>query len=245
MECSIPYPWDTVESLSRTLRYLAAIPREVERTARCAGAMSPEHDSPSGAPPSHADNLRLVERACHGDHGAFRQLFEVYSPLVYRIVYRMVGSPDDAADLTQDVFVRAYERLRTLKDGQAFHAWITTLTVNMVHDRLRRRRPDMLSLNAAPPGCAAGSEWQIPDRAADHDAQLITAEQTAQLQQALLQLSPDHRAVVVLHHLEGMSVEDIGSTLQLPAGTVKSRLARARAELRRLLDDYFADVGGM
>lgn len=237
MGCSIPYPWDIV-SLPRPMRFLASISHFLERNVRFAGAMSPDRDRPTIASPSHTDNIRLVERSRHGDHGAFRQLFEAYSPLVYRIVYRMIGSPDDAADLTQDVFVRAYERLHTLKDGQAFHVWITKLSVNMVRDHLRRKRLDILSLNAAPPGCDEGTEWQIPDHAPDQDTRVITAEQTARIQQALLKLSPDHRMVVILHHLEGMPVEDISTTLQIPTGTVKSRLARARAELRRQLDAY-------
>lgn len=189
-------------------------------------------------PSRHDDNRRLVERARHGDHGAFRQLFELYAPQVYRIIYRMVGSPDDAADLTQDVFVRVYERLHTLKDGQAFHAWLMKMAVNMVRDRLRQKRLGTLSLDAAPPGTDEGTEWQLPDRAPDQVTQVLDAEQTAQIQNALLHLSPDHRAVVVLYHLEGLPIEEISTILRVPHGTIKSRLARARAELKRRLETY-------
>jgi RNA polymerase sigma-70 factor (ECF subfamily) len=195
---------------------------------------------PSGTP-SHEDDQRLVERTRHGDQSAFRQLFETYSPLVYRIIYRMVGSPDDAADLTQDVFVRAYERLHTLKDGQAFHAWITRLAVNLAHDKARRKQITTFSLDAPPPGCDEGSEWQIAADTPHHDTHILSAELSARVQHALLTLSPDHRAVVVLHHLEGMAVEDIAKTVGVPTGTVKSRLARARAELKRNLEGYFEE----
>lgn len=187
----------------------------------------------------HADDARLVERVRHGDQEAFRQLFETYSPLVYRIIYRMVGTPDDAADLTQDVFVRAYERLGSLKDGQAFQAWITRLAVNMAHDAARRRRPESFSLDAPPPGTDEGGEWQIAADTPAHDAGLLSDELAAHVQQALLALSPDHRAVVILHHLEHLGVEEIAVALNVPTGTVKSRLARARAELKRRLEGYF------
>jgi RNA polymerase sigma-70 factor (ECF subfamily) len=186
----------------------------------------------------HSDDSRLVARACHGEQGAFRQLFEIYSPLVYRIAYRMLEMPEDAADLTQDVFVRAYQRLSSLRDGQAFHAWITRMTMNMAHDRLRKRRPVQLSLDAPPPGHAEGSEWTLADDAPGGEERMLTGELSAQVQQALGKLSAEHRAVVILHHLEGLPVEEIVRILEVPTGTVKSRLARARAELKRRLESY-------
>ncbi|MHB0939571.1 MAG: RNA polymerase sigma factor [Armatimonadota bacterium] len=185
----------------------------------------------------HKDDARLVGRAQAGDQAAFRQLFETYGPLVYRVAARMVGE-EDAADLTQDVFVRAYQRLGSLHDGQAFHAWITRLAVNVAHDHLRRRKPQAFSLDAPPPGTEEGSEWQLPSDAPTAEHQLLSGELCAQIQNALGALSPDHRAVVVLHHLEHLPVEQIAETLGVPIGTVKSRLARARAELKKVLAEY-------
>ena len=86
--------------------------------------------------------------------------------------------------------------------------------------------------------CQTGSEWQVASDAPAHDARVLSAELSARVQRALLTLSPDHRVVVVLHHLEGMAVEDIARTLGTPVGTIKSRLARARAELKRKLEGY-------
>lgn len=186
----------------------------------------------------HSDDSRLVARACHGEQGAFRQLFEIYSPLVYRIAYRMLETPDDAADLTQDVFVRAYQRLSSLRDGQAFHAWITRMAMNMAHDRLRKHRPVQFSLDAPPPGRDEGGEWALTDDAPGSEERMLTGELTEQVRKALGKLSPEHRAVVILHHLEGLPVEEIGRILEVPVGTVKSRLARARAELKRRLESY-------
>ena len=186
----------------------------------------------------HAEDARLVARATAGDQGAFRQLFEAYSPLIFRIVQRMVDDREDAAEVTQDVFVRAFQRLGSLRDGQAFYAWITRLAVNMAHDHLRRRRPPALSLNAPPPGMDESAEWQLPSDDPDSEERLLAGELSEHVQRALLALSPDHRIVVVLHHLEAMPVEKIAEILRVPEGTVKSRLSRARVELRRLLADY-------
>jgi len=188
---------------------------------------------------SHREDAVLVARAQAGDQAAFRQLFEAYSPLVYRIAYRMLGEAEEAADLTQDIFVRAYQRLASLRDGQAFHAWITRMAVNYSHDRLRRRRPTPLSLDAPPPGTGDGTTWEIPAVHADVEASLLASELTAQVENALRRLSPEHRAVVVLHHLEALPVDEIAGLLDLPTGTVKSRLSRARAELKRALAGYF------
>ncbi len=189
----------------------------------------------------YADDKRLISRSLAGDRSAFRQLFELYAPLVYRVVYRMVGHEDDAADLTQEVFVRAFERLHTIRDGQAFQAWLTRMAVNQAHDHARRKRLPTLSLQAAPPGAEEGTEWQLSDDAPSQDARLLSGELAAHVQQALLALSREHRAVVILHHLEGLDVEQIGRTLGIPAGTVKSRLSRARAELRRRLEGYLEE----
>lgn len=187
---------------------------------------------------SFSDDARLVARTLSGDQGAFRQLFESHAPFVHRLAIRMLGDAEDAADLTQEIFVRAYERLRSMRDGQAFRAWLTRLAVNMAHDRLRRRRMPTVSLDCPPPGREEGAEWTLADEGLDTEARLLREELARQVQQALQALSADHRLVVALHHLEGLPVDEIATTLGVPIGTVKSRLSRARVELRRLLSAY-------
>ena len=177
------------------------------------------------------EDARLVARVQAGESAAFRQLFVAYSPLIYRIVFRMLGDREESTDLTQEIFVKAYQRLASLHDGQAFRAWLTRLAVNMVHDRARRFKPALLSLDVGDE-----MDWQFPSDESDGETRILAREQTARVRAALLALSPDHRAVVVLHHLEGLPVDEIGALLRIPAGTVKSRLARARAELRRTLE---------
>ncbi len=200
-------------------------PVEMTLSSKATGAARHAHDAP------------LVARAQSGDQGAFRQLFEAYLPLVHRIASRLADTPEEAADLTQDIFVRAWERLDSVRDGQAFQAWLTRLAVNLTCDAARRRRPRPLSLEAlADDEGKAG--WEACDPSQGCEQRLLEEELTARLQRALRALSPEHRAVILLHHLEGQPVEALAHHLGLPIGTIKSRLARARAELREQLRGY-------
>ncbi|HEY3379958.1 MAG TPA: sigma-70 family RNA polymerase sigma factor [Armatimonadota bacterium] len=182
---------------------------------------------------AYSDDARLVSRSLTGDQAAFRQLYEAYAPFVYRLTLRMLANPDDAADLTQEIFVRAYQRLHTVRDGTAFQAWLTRLAVNMTHDRARRAKPVQVPFDEEfADGVALAAT-------ADGEERVLAGERSAQLHAALRALSNEHRLVVILHHLEDKPVEEISALLQIPVGTVKSRLGRARAELRKRLAGYF------
>ncbi|MEI6521675.1 MAG: sigma-70 family RNA polymerase sigma factor [bacterium] len=181
----------------------------------------------------YADDARIIDRINSGDTGAFRLLYDRYHQKIYRTVYRMLNSADDAADVTQDIFVRAFERLNSLKDGQAFQAWLMQLAVNMVRDKLRRFIWPTFSLTTTDDD----TEIDMPDNLPGPQQIAENNDLSQHVQQALMKLSPDHRTVIILHHLEGMSLEEIAVILKTPTGTLKSRLARARVQLRDLLKD--------
>jgi len=183
----------------------------------------------------------LVARARRGDAGAFQALFDLYQGTVYRIALRMVGHPDDAADLTQETFIRAYRQLATVRDAAYFGRWIRMIATNICRDYLKRARPTIYSLDAPPPGGGYDlTEWELPSPAENGEQRVMADALKTALADALAALSADHRAVVVLHHLEGLPVEEIALTLAVPVGTVKSRLARARADLRHRLAAFLA-----
>ncbi len=179
----------------------------------------------------YAEDARIIDRVNSGDTGAFRLLYDRYYQKVYRTAFRMLNSADDAADITQDIFVRCFERLKSLKDGQAFQAWLMQLAVNMVRDKLRRFTWPTFSLTAN----EDDTEIDIPDNLPGPQQIAEDNDLSSQVQQALMKLSPDHRTVIILHHLEGMSLEEIAPILKVPNGTLKSRLARARVQMRDLL----------
>lgn len=182
----------------------------------------------------------LVSRALAGDQMAFRALFDSYSPRIYHLAVRMLGNTDDAADATQEIFVRAFKRLHTLKHGQAFSAWIMRMAINLLHDQLRKKRHVTCSLDESYDDSSHGKR-EITDYSPGQEERYLSAELSQQIQRALLSLPEEHRTVVILHHLEELGVEEIAAILQIPAGTVKSRLARARATLRMKLAGYLEE----
>jgi len=197
-------------------------------------AQAEERERPRGSERDAA----LVARACRGDADAFHALFEQYQGIVYRIALRMVGNSEDAADLTQDTFIRAYRQLSSLRDAAFFGRWIRMIVTNICRDHLKRARPTIYSLDAPPPGEHDLTEWELPSPTENGEQLAMTEALKTALAHALAALSPDHRAVMILHHLEGLPVEEIALTMTVPVGTVKSRLARARADLRKRLDSF-------
>jgi RNA polymerase sigma-70 factor (ECF subfamily) len=179
----------------------------------------------------------LVRRAQKGDLEAFEQLFQQFQRGIYNVIYQMIRSEADAADLTQDVFVRAWKSLPRLEAAEAFSSWLyriaTNLSRNWIRDNTRVRQE---SLDAPVGGDEEeGSVREIPDFSGDPAAAAQQRAMREAVQRAVQGLSEDHRRVVTLHHLEGMAVEEIAQVMQCSVGTVKSRLSRARDHLRRKL----------
>jgi RNA polymerase sigma-70 factor, ECF subfamily len=172
--------------------------------------------------PSEQDDATLVQRTLAGDATAFEGLVGRYQRVLFTVALRMLGNPDDANDATQTAFVRAYERLASYDDHYRFFSWIYRILVNECLNVRRAWRPqDELS-----PALATTSG---PFEAA------VSGQRRAQIQAALLQLTPEYRAVVILRHFVGLSYDEMADTLGVPAKTVKSRLHTARQRLGELL----------
>jgi RNA polymerase sigma-70 factor, ECF subfamily len=185
----------------------------------------------------------LVRRAQAGDLQAFEQLFNQYQRGIYNTIYQMVRSEADAADLTQDVFVRVWKSLPRLQAPEAFPSWLYRIAVNLSRNWIRdntRVRQESLDQPYGE-GDEETGQREIADVRGDPAAVTQTHAIQETVQRAVEGLSPDHRMVVTLHHLEGMPVEDIAKVMNCSVGTVKSRLSRARDHLRRKLG---ALVGG-
>jgi RNA polymerase sigma-70 factor (ECF subfamily) len=146
---------------------------------------------------------------------------------LFNTLLRIAGSHDDAADAVQDSFVQAYTKLDSFRGDAQFFTWLYRIAMNVALSRRRRRRP-VASLEAAK--TAAGEEPM--DAAVGPDHQMLTDERSVQLHSALADLGDQHRKILVLRELEGCSYEVIADILELPVGTVRSRLFRARLQLR-------------
>jgi RNA polymerase sigma-70 factor, ECF subfamily len=184
-------------------------------------------------------DVELVRRTRNGDIAAFERLFWLYEKRVYNIVYGMVGNPSDAAELTQDVFVRVFQTIKTLKTDEAFLTWLRTVAINICRDHARKKA--QVRVESLDQKLSFDEEELIRDVADTSDgpaAVVENAETEAAVHRAIDSLSPEHRMVVTLHHFEDMDVRDIAKALGCPTGTIKSRLARAREELKRKLVPY-------
>jgi RNA polymerase sigma-70 factor (ECF subfamily) len=180
------------------------------------------------------DDRRLIADSLKGRTAAFGELVRRYQDRLYNTVYRLVDSPEDAQDVVQDAFLNAYQALDTFKGDSQFFTWLYRIAVNTAIS-LKRKRRVVLSIDrdydAQGPGAEPldASEYSQPGHA------LERAEQERRVQDALNRLSPEHRAVLILKDMEDQKYETIAEILQVPIGTIRSRLHRARLELRSLL----------
>lgn len=179
------------------------------------------------------DDRRLIAVCLSGQRDAFGELVSRYQIRLYNAVGRLVDNPDDASDVVQEAFLNAYQSLHTFKGDAEFFTWLYRIAFNTAIS-LKRKKRAIISLDAG------GREGGIdPDDHSEYikpGAALERSEQETQLQDALTRLSHEHREVLVLKDIEGLKYEDIAEILGVPIGTIRSRLHRARLELREILE---------
>jgi RNA polymerase sigma-70 factor (ECF subfamily) len=180
------------------------------------------------------DDGTLVERVRGGDVAAFEPLVEKYRQRVYRLAFNVLRDQEDARDVAQEAFIKAYKALPSFRGQSAFYTWLFRIVMNVAHDKARQR-------GAA--GRAFGTErvteeeWErtMPDPGEEPDAAAARAEQRARITRALEALPEHHRAIIMLSDLEGLSYREIADVLNIPMGTVMSRLHNARKRLCSIL----------
>ena len=186
---------------------------------------------------------QLIRRAQAGDNDAFEALLRLHEKRVYNLCLRMCANADDALDLSQEAFLKAWRALGQYQFEASFSTWLFRLTSNVCLDFLRRKkRRQELSLTESYEDSDAGEELSLPDPQPLPEEQAITGETRRELAQAMARLAPDHREILQLRVVEDLSYEQIAEILDIRVGTVKSRLARARLSLRKILKagNYFS-----
>ena len=173
------------------------------------------------------DELRYIAQAKQGDADAFAHLVTAYETSVYRLALRMCGNAHDAEDAAQEAFVSAWKGLPSFRGESKFSSWLYQLTTNACLDLLRREKRHRAAGPLDEQTALSGED--TPQRAAEN------AELRDTLQAALQELSDDHRQIFLLRQMRQLSYEEIGQLLGLEAGTVKSRLRRAKNQLREIL----------
>ena len=189
--------------------------------------------------PLDADS-QLVERCLAGEESAWEDLVRVHTRRVYAIAYRFTGSDHQAQDLTQEVFLRVFRSLKNFRHGEgSFTVWLGRLTRNLLIDNYRKNKLERATDSIEDRLPMIEETTAMSARA---DGMLAGREASEMLQAALQKLSPELRETVILRDLEELEYREIAEVLQVPEGTVKSRLNRGRAELARVLRRHKAAV---
>lgn len=179
------------------------------------------------------DEAELIERSRKGDSEAFGVLVERYQRRVVGVALAVVHNQDDAIELAQETFVRAFENLSKFESRSSFSTWLYRIAANLAIDFWRREGRHVVLH-----GEDADNEIsKLPTSQGDAFKEVSRSELSVRLKQALEELTPEHRAVILLREVEGMSYDEISDLLQCPRGTVMSRLHYARTHLRNILKD--------
>ena len=177
----------------------------------------------------------LIARAKAGDDEAFAQLMRANETRIYNLTLRMTGNPEDAMDLAQEAFLNAWRGLKFFKGDSAFSTWVYRLASNACIDFLRRKKRRQDVSLSMPTDEEDDSQPDIPDERFLPERELERKELRQAVAAGLSQLSDEHRQVLVMREINGLSYQEIADVLDLVAGTVKSRIARARNSLRKIL----------
>jgi RNA polymerase sigma-70 factor, ECF subfamily len=188
--------------------------------------------------PALSDDTPLIEATLRGESAAFGQLVRKYQDRLFNTLVHMTGSREDAADLAQEAFVQAFVKLDTFRRSSTFYTWLYRIAFNLSASHFRRKKP-AASLDGLRD--AAGRE-PVETNPGPRE-QLEQEESRDQVRQALTQLSEEHRTILVLREIEGCDYETIAGMLDIPVGTVRSRLFRARMQMHDQLKGVLTPEG--
>ena len=201
--------------------------------------------NPQGAAPAEGpDDMQLVARCQAGDTSAFNELITRYRQRCFAMIYQMVRNEEDAWDLAQDGFVRAWRSLGSFRGQSSFFTWLYRVMTNVSLDWLRKKRieggqefDDSIGLRHIAPGALTA-----PKPAIEPAAKLADGEVRSSIDAAIVKLSDEHRAVIVMREIEGMEYQEIADVIGCSIGTVMSRLFYARKKLQTLLRDVYEQL---
>jgi RNA polymerase sigma-70 factor (ECF subfamily) len=210
--------------------------------ARRRPAQEPEQSTSSATETvvtTPSDEMVLVRRARQGDLAAYDELVRLYQERIYATIYHMTANHEDANDLAQEAFIKAFHALKSFKGGSSFYTWVYRIAVNKTINFLKQRKNrsqmslDDLDFNAEhDPDLVALISEKTPRR------EINLSELQEKLNEAMQKLSEPHRLVVTLHDVQGLSHEEIAKIMDCNIGTVRSRLFYARQQLQAYLSDY-------
>ena len=191
-----------------------------------------------------AEEALFVARLQANEDAAYDELVRTYSASIFHVAYRMLGDSAEASDVVQEIFLKVFRNISGFKGEAALKTWIFKIAFSEILNRLRwwkrRHRFATMSLDDQPNGNGTGVGQSVPSPSPTPEQLLQSKEQETAIQEALGRISKDHRSIIVLRDIEGFSYNEIADVLGVSIGTVKSRLARARSDLKKSLMRYLS-----
>ena len=175
-----------------------------------------------------ANERVLIHRAKQGDTGAFEQLVNQHSQFVYNLALRLLNDPQEAEDLTQEAFIRAWKALPRFREDARFTTWLYRIVTNLCYNRMPRLKTEF---EAADPD----EDVELPSGGPSIESSIMNAETKQYLHQAISALPENYKLLITLRHLQGLSYQEIADSTGLPLGTVKTGIFRARRQLKEVL----------
>ena len=178
---------------------------------------------------------KRIKQVKKGDQNAFAEIVDLYKDKIYQLCYRMLGNAHEAEDIAQEAFIRAFVNIHTYDMSKKFSTWLYRIATNLSIDRIRKKKPDYY-LDAEVSGTNGLTMYsQVSADGALPEDELETMELQATIQQEILKLPDKYRTVIVLKYIDELSLKEIGDILDIPIGTVKTRIHRGREALRKQL----------
>jgi len=201
-------------------------------------------DRASGLSALSGEEAMFVRRLQANEDAAYDELVRTYSASIFHVAYRMLGESAEASDVVQEIFLKVFRNISGFKGEAALKTWIFKIAFSEILNRLRwwkrRHRFTTVSLDDQPNGNGTGPGHSLASSSPTPEQVLQSKEQETAIQQALGRLSREHRSIIVLRDIEGFSYNEIADVLGVSIGTVKSRLARARGDLKKSLMRYLS-----
>lgn len=196
-------------------------------------SQSPREDASA----SSREDDQLVKRAVGGDEQAYRELVEKYERALYFHILKMIKDKEQVEDLVQETFVKAFDNLKSYSTNYAFSTWLYRIATNHTIDYLRKKKLQTMSIDDPVKTKEGDMRMQLPDESAETDRKIIRKQRQNMVREAIKDLPPKYRRVIEMRHMEEKSYQEIADVLELPLGTVKAHIFRARELLYKLLKD--------
>lgn len=180
-------------------------------------------------------NSELIKKAIEGDESAYKNLLENYRGAIYNLLYKMVRNKEETEDLVQEAFMKAFKALPSFNEEYAFSTWLYKIAVNNCIDHMRKKKLQTYSINKPVQSKDGELDREFPDTSMSPDKSILSEERASIIETAIDELPENYKTAIILRHSEEKSYEEISKILNIPLGTVKARIFRAREMLKKKL----------